>query len=153
VIRVRRHGSAGERPLTVRPEPRFGHPVDPLRVRPVPLETVDERALESLPERVGVQFERPGETQRCDVLDRPGTVRRRVREDQFVDTTVRMCGVPERDAAADIVTDDVELLEPQLVDKVGDSSFLSADRAVERVASVTVSVADEIRDDGPELIC
>gem|GEM_PF-3030453 len=64
-----------------------------------------------------------------------------------------MCGVPERDAAADIVTDDVELLEPQLVDKVGDSSFLSADRAVERVASVTVSVADEIRDDGPELIC
>jgi hypothetical protein len=64
-----------------------------------------------------------------------------------------MCGVPERDAAADIVTDDVELLEPQLVDKVGDRSFLSADRAVERVASVTVSVADEIRGDGPELIC
>jgi hypothetical protein len=64
-----------------------------------------------------------------------------------------MCGVPERDAAADIVTDDVELLEPQLVDEVGDRSFLSADRAVERVASVTVSVADEIRGDGPELIC
>jgi hypothetical protein len=72
--------------------------------------------------------------------------------EEFPDTLRLVCSEPKRDATADVVSDEVTLVDSKSVEQAVERLLLGADRPVESLGEVAGSESDEIWDDYPVLI-